>query len=353
MSHEYELIMGAWYASRGGLFTLQAGEERVYNPLPLFHVNAGIVEFYGLMLSGNCMVIPERFSRTRWWSEIRETRATGCHYLGVVIPVLMNEPSSDTDRDHGLRWGFGAGVEPTLHSAFEDRFGFPLIEVWGMTEMCRVLVACEEPRHIGSRAMGRPQPGFDVRVVDESDQDVAVGETGEMVVRHSAETPRKGAFSGYLNQEKATEEGWRGGWWHTGDTVRQDTSGMLYFVDRKKNIIRRSGENIAAAEVEAVLQAHEAVAQVAVMAVEDEMRDEEVLACVVSFSGANDAELARALFEECYAQLTYYKAPGWIVFIERLPVTGTQKVLKHKIFGEDVDPRQLPQAHDFRDRKKR
>ncbi|MFT7575960.1 MAG: acyl-CoA synthetase (AMP-forming)/AMP-acid ligase II [Limisphaerales bacterium] len=353
MSHEYELMMGAWYASRGGLFTLQTGAERVYNPLPLFHVNAGIVQFYGLMLSGNCMVIPERFSRTRWWSEIRETGSTGCHYLGVVIPVLMNELVSDADRDHPLRWGFGAGVEPTLHRSFEERFGFPLIEVWGMTEMCRVLVACEEPRHIGSRAMGRPQVGLDVRVVDEADQDVDVGEPGEMVVRHSAEAPRKGAFSGYLNQEKATEEGWRGGWWHTGDTVRQDASGMLYFVDRKKNIIRRSGENIAAAEVEAVLQAHEAVAQVAVMAVEDEMRDEEVLACVVSSSGANDAELALTLFEECYAQLTYYKAPGWIVFIEKLPVTGTQKVLKHKIFGEDVDPRQLPQAHDFRDRKKR
>ncbi len=352
MGHEYELMMGAWYGARGGRFALQEGGERVYNPLPLFHVNAGIAEFYGMLLSGNCMIIPERFSRRRWWPEIRESRATGCHYLGVIIPVLMNEPSSWQDRDHTLRWGFGAGVEPTLHGPFEERFGFPLIEGWGMTEMCRILVDSHEPRQVGTRAMGRPEPGLEVRVVDEGDDDVAPGEAGEMIVRHSAQTPRKGAFSGYLNQPAATEEGWRGEWWHTGDTVRQDASGMLFFVDRKKNIIRRSGENIAAAEIEAVLQAHRDVAQVAVMAVEDDMRDEEVLACIVARELEGDAPLAQALFAACYDQLAYYKAPGWIVFVDELPVTGTQKVLKHKIFGDGVDPRRVPNAHDLRALKK-
>lgn len=353
MGHEYELMMGAWYASRGGRLALREGGERVYNPLPLFHVNAGIAEFYGMLVSGNCMVIPERFSRRRWWPEVRETGATGCHYLGVIIPVLMNEPETSADRDHGLRWGFGAGVEPTLHGAFEARFGFPLIEGWGMTEMCRILVDCDEPRQVGTRAIGRAQANLEVRIVDEADCDVAPGQAGEMIVRHSAETPRKGAFSGYLNQPEATEEGWRGGWWHTGDTVRRDESGMLYFVDRKKNIIRRSGENIAAAEIEAVLQAHQDVAQVAVIAVEDEWRDEEVLACVVARGTGGDEALARSLFDFCYGELAYYKAPGWIVFVAELPVTGTQKVLKHKIFDADVDPRQMPGAHDLRALKKR
>jgi len=346
-------MMGAWYATRGGRFTLKEGGERVYNPLPLFHVNAGIVEFYGLLLTGNCMIIPDRFSRSRWWRDIRECAATGCHYLGVIIPVLMNDPVSEDDRNHGMRWAFGAGVEPTLHKAFEDRFGFPLIEGWGMTEMCRILVDSREPRQVGTRAMGRPGPGLEVRVVDGSDQDVTVGEAGEMIVRHSAATPRRGAFSGYLNQPEATEEGWRGGWWHTGDTVRQDTSGMLFFVDRKKNIIRRSGENIAAAEVEAVLQAVVEVAQVAVLVVEDEMRDEEVLACVVPHEACPDATLARSLFDACFAELAYYKAPGWIIFVESLPVTGTQKVLKHRIFGDGIDPRQLAGAHDLRSLKRR
>jgi len=201
--------------------------------------------------------------------------------------------------------------------------------------------------------MGRPQPGLEVRVVDKADNEVPRGTSGEMVVRHSAETPRKGAFSGYLNLPEATEEAWRGGWFHTGDTVTQDDTGMIYFVDRKKNIIRRSGENIAAAEVEASLQAHANVAQVAVIPIADEMRDEEVMACVITRDHAADDELARALFDHCYTELAYYKAPGWVVFVDSLPVTGTQKVLKHMIFGEDQDPRKLPAAHDLRSLKKR
>ena len=369
LSHGYELEVGAWYASRGGRIALREGAERVYCPLPLFHVNAGILLAFGMIVSGNCQIVAERFSRTRWWPEIRMTRANAMHYLGIVVATLMNEPPSDADRDHGLRFGLGAGVEPSLHAAFERRFGCPLVELWGMTEMCRILVDCHEPRRIDTRAMGRPQPGLEVRVVDPIDDEVATGERGEMLVRHSAQTPRKGAFSGYLNLPDATEHAWRGGWFHTGDTVFQDADGMVHFVDRSKNIIRRAGENIAAAEVEACLQAHPLVAQVAVLAIEDEVREEEVMACVVVVGAsadvregvgadapalvATDATLARALFDHAFERLAYFKAPGWIVFMAALPVTGTQKIVKHRIFGEGQDPRQLPTAHDLRSLKQR
>ncbi len=216
-----------------------------------------------------------------------------------------------------------------------------------------MLVDCHEPRRVDTRAMGRSVPGLEVRVDDDDDRDVAMGEAGEMVVRHSAETPRKGAFSGYLNLPEATEEAWRNGWFHTGDTVTRDESGMLYFVDRKKNIIRRSSENIAAAEVEAVLQAREEVAQVAVLAFPDALRDEEVMACIVPRRGTGDAALARVLFDHCFAELAYYKAPGWIVFVADIPVTGTQKIHKHMIFAEGEDPTTTPGAHDLRDLKRR
>lgn len=353
MSHEYELMMGAWYASRGGLIDVREGAERIYCPLPLFHVNAGILLLFNVMLTGNCQILPERFRGAQWWPEIHETGATAIHYLGVVIPVLMNRPPSELDRGHQVRWGLGAGVEPTLHGPFEDRFGFPLIEVWGMTEMCRIIANATEPRQIETRAFGKAVEGLDVRVVDGDDREVPIGEPGEMVVRHSAAAPRKGAFSGYLNQPHATEEAWRGGWFHTGDTVRRDATGMLYFVDRKKNIIRRSGENIAAAEVEACLQGHAGVAQVAVIAIDDELRDEEVMACVVVRDASADAELARSIFDYGFARLSYFKAPGWVVFVDALPVTGTQKVLKHMIFDDGVDPRGLADAHDLRGLKRR
>jgi crotonobetaine/carnitine-CoA ligase len=129
---------------------------------------------------------------------------------------------------------------------------------------------------------------------------------------------------------------------------------MLVFVDRRKHIVRRSGENIAAAEVEAVLQAHEAVAQVAVMPVADELREEEVLACIVPMAGLTAGpELADALFEHCNARLAYFKAPGWMLFLDRLPTTGTQKVQKTQIFAPGEDPRQRPGIVDLRAHKRR
>ncbi len=354
LSHGYELASGAWYAEAGHMAAFAADGERIYNPLPVYHVNSSIVSFFGAMLTGGCQIQPDRFNPERWWPEIAETRATIVHYLGIIIPLLMNRPAAAGDRSHGVRFGIGAGVEPQLHAAFEQRFGFPLIEVWGMTEMVRVLLDNVAPRDVGTRAFGRPVPGIEVRVVDEHDADVATGRPGEMVLRHSAATPRKGFYSGYLKDEDATAEAWRGGWFHTGDTVRQDADGMLHFVDRKKNIIRRSGENIAAAEVEAVLQAHDWVKSVAVLAIPDDLREEEVLACVVlTESAAATKATAEALFAHSNASLAYYKAPGWIHFVDSLPTTGTQKIQKHNIYPSGVDPRTLPEIFDLRAAKKR
>ncbi len=180
------------------------------------------------------------------------------------------------------------------------------------------------------------------------------GQPGEFIVRHSASDPRMGFFSGYLKNAAATDEAWRGGWFRTGDIVTRDASGMLFFVDRKKNIIRRAGENIAAAEIEAVLQAHAQVAQVAVIAAPDEVREEEIFACVVPMPGVQASpQLADDLFQWCNARLAYFKAPGWFLFLDALPTTGTQKVQKTQIFSGGEDPRARAGALDFRARKKR
>ncbi len=353
LSHGYELAAGAWYAALGGLATVRDTAERLYNPLPLYHVNSSVFSFFCVMLTGNCQIQPDRFHPQRWWREVCDTRATIVHYLGVIVPLLLGRPPEEPERLHQVRFGIGAGVEPQLHARFEERFGFPLIEVWGMTEMVRVLSDNKPPRQVGTRAFGRAEAGVEVRVVDDGDHDVADGTPGELTIRHSAATPRRHFFSGYLDDEAATEQAWRGGWFHTGDTVWRGRDGMLHFVDRKKNIIRRSGENIAAAEVEALLQAHDLVKQVAVLAVPDELREEEVLACVVLAKDAPQAEAARLLFEHCHARLAYFKAPGWIYFASELPTTGTQKIQKHQIFPPKADPRTLPGMFDLRELKKR
>ena len=354
LSHEYELMCGEVYANIGAPISLSFGKDKILNPLPSYHINAGIVTFFAAMLTGNSLIQPERFSISNWWEDINETEATIFHYLGVIIAVLLSDQSATKASLGKLRVGFGAGVEPALHQEFETRFGIPLVECWGMTEMCRVLYNNEEPRQIHTRAMGRPRDDLQVKVVDENDQEVARGKPGEMVVRHSEKTPRAGAFSGYLNKEKETEEAWKNGWFHTGDTVTMDETGMLYFVDRAKNIIRRAGENIAAAEVENCLFEIEFVSKIACIAVKDDIREEEVMACVVLEEDKKKSkEVAEILFNHAIEKMAYFKAPGYILFMDDLPVTGTQKVVKHKIFEPEIDPRNLTGVFNFTHLKKR
>jgi len=355
LTNFYYLNCGAWYRDLGGHVRFEHGRDRIYNPLPLFHMNCQAVTATAAMLTASCLILPARFSPSRWWSDIVATRATVVHYLGVVPPLLLNQAPTEEERAHRVRFGLGAGVEPQLHEAFERRFGFPLVEVWGMTETGRIYGDSREPRQIATRAFGRPFGGLEARVVDERDRDVAPGTEGELLVRWGGpEGPRHGFFAGYLKNAEATAAAWQGGWFHTGDVVRQSADGMLYFVDRKKNIIRRSGENIAAAEVEATLQAHDAVAQVAVLAVPDELREEEVMACVVPMAGRTaDHALAERLVAWCQERLAYFKAPGWVLFVPSLPTTGTQKVQKTQLFPRGEDPRRQPGALDLRELKKR
>ena len=358
LSHRYEWAAGQWYAQRGGLVHFGEACERIYNPLPLFHVNALVFSFYCAMVRGNCQVQTDRFHPSRWFEEVHDSQATVVHYLGVVVPMLLNQPAHPLERAHRIRFGIGAGVDPQRHAEFEQRFGYPLIEIWGMTEMVRAIFDADAPRQVGTRAIGRVQPGLQVRVVDDADQDVPDGTPGEMLVRHSAQTPRKDCFSGYLDDDAATAQAWRGDWFHTGDVVVRDPDGLLHFLERRKNIIRRSGENIAAAEVEAVLQSHPDVAQAAVLAVPDELREEEVLACVVLKPGrvaqaTAEDPLVRALLAHCQGALAYYKAPGWVWFTDEIPTTGTQKVQKHQLFPANTDPRSAVGMVDLRAFKKR
>lgn len=241
------------------------------------------------LLKGVCLIIPDRFHADTFWDDMAATRATAMHYLGIIPPVLMKAPPGPQDRAHALRYGLGAGLDPALHVGFEARFGFPMVEVWGMTETGRFLADCHAPRQPHPRAFGRPLPGhLEAMVVDNTGQEVARGTAGELVVRAPGPAPRHGFFRGYMKDPRATAEAWRGGWFHTGDVVTQAPDGMLCFVERAKNLIRRSDENISAAEVEDALIDCPDVARVAVLSVPDPLRDEEVMAVVAPVgSGRN------------------------------------------------------------------
>lgn len=353
LTNEYFHSWGTWYASRGGVIALREGEERMYNPLPLHHANCLGISFSGMLVTGGALFFPDRFHGSTWWQDLVDCRITAVHYQGVIPNVLLKLPPCPEERRHQLRFGLGAGIDASQHAECERRFGFPLVEMWAMSETGRFITDNVEPRRIETRAIGRAAPGFEARAVDRNDAEVPDGQPGELVVRHNAAAPRKGFFSGYLKNAEATQEAWRNGWFHSGDLVTRDADGMFYFVDRIKNIIRRSGENIAAAEIEECLVIHPKVKQAAVLAVADAMREEEVMVCIVPRAGAaGGADLARELFAWCRQRLAYFKVPGWWLFRPELPVTTSQRVHKIQIFPAGVDPREEPGAIDLRAMKK-
>jgi acyl-coenzyme A synthetase/AMP-(fatty) acid ligase len=292
-----------------------------------------------MILSAGCLIQLNRFHPKSWWREVVDSGATIVHYLGVMPAILMNLP--ETPKNHRVRFGYGANANPKDHAAFEERFGFPLIEAWAMTETGGggLIAASREPRHVGTRCIGKPPSGLDVHIAPD----------GELLVRQGGADPRRGFFSGYLKDTEATDNAWRDGWFHTGDAVRRGPDGSLHFVDRLKNIIRRAGENIAALEVEAALAGHPAVAQVAVIAVPDGVRDEEVMAVVVP-NGPVSRDTAVSIQDWCLERLSYFKAPGHVTFVDALPTTATNKVQKAKLADFAFDP---ARSHDLRERKKR
>lgn len=357
VSNDYMIGWADWYAAQQGYIALRPGVERLLQPLPTFHVNAMGNSFMGMLATGGAQIILDRFHPRQWWQDAVDTRATCFHYLGVMPAMLLNTPPSALDRAHGMRYGMGGGVHPDHHAAFEARFGVPLLEGWAMTETggAGILCAMREPRHVGQRCIGHPDrdgPPLQVRVVDETGCDVPADTPGELLVRARGSNARQRFFSGYLKDPAATAAVWMDDWLHTGDVVRRGADGSVFFVDRKKNIIRRSGENISAAEVEGVLARHAAVAQVAVVAVADAIREEEVLAAASLQPGLEPSRaLAEALFEHCRQRLAYYKLPGYVAFVERLPTTSTQKVRKHDLGALAGDPLGQPHCFDLRDRK--
>ena len=336
LPNEYYLWAGQWYAATGGRCDVRAGTERLITPLPMSHMNAMAYSTMVMLLTGGCIVALDRFHPRTWWDSVRSSRATIVHYLGVMPALLLAAEPASRDREHSVRFGFGAGVGRQHHAAFETRFGFPLLEAWAMTETGAgaVMIANREPRKIGTGCFGKADPHVEYRVVDEEGCEAGPGTPGELLVRSAGVNPRFGFFREYLKDAAATDEAWRSGYFHTGDVVLVDADGDFHFVDRKKNVIRRSGENISAVEVEGVLAQHPSVASVAVTAVPDAVRGDEVFACVVpkaDVPATERAALAAALTGFCIERLAYFKAPGYVALCDRLPLTATEKIQRGEL----------------------
>ena len=356
VSQTWFLNCGRWYATLGGRCAITPGQERMLTPLPFFHMNAMACSTMGMVMTGGCLIPLDRFHPSTWWQSVAEARATIIHCLGVMPAILMKLPPSPLERSHGIKYAFCPGPDRRMHGDAEARFGIPLIDAWAMTETGAgaVITAQHEPRRIGQSCFGRVEPFMEARIIRDDGTDTAPDEAGELLVRHAGPDPRHGFFTEYLKDPAATASAWEGGWFHTGDIVSRNADGEFVFIDRKKNVIRRSGENIAAVEVEGVLLQHPAVHSVAVAAVPDALRGDEVLACIVPHAKPADAAaMAAEIVVWCLQRLAYYKAPGYIAFLDALPLTATNKVQRGALKDLAVTLQSAPATIDTRPMKKR
>ena len=319
-----------WAVNTASLLQLRT-DDVLCTSLPLFHTNA-LNTFYQALLTGSCVRYEKRFSASGFFSSLAHHRATVTYLLGAMVPILLSRPVSQEETSHSVRIALAPGVPAQFHEEFTQRTGIRLLDGWGSTETNFVLGTTVEHQKPG--LMGPVFEGFQARVVDDQDNDVADDTAGELVVR--ADDPFAFA-TGYFGTPEKTVEAWRNLWFHTGDRVVRQADGYFRFVDRLKDSIRRRGENISSFEVEQVLLSHPAVANAAAFPVRSPLAEDEVMAAVILHPGQQLTESELIAF--CEPRLSYFAVPRYLEFMNELPSTESGKVQKYKLRERGVTER--------------
>jgi carnitine-CoA ligase len=307
-------------------------DDIVLTPLPLFHFNAISIGVVGTLVVGGSAVIERKFSVSNFWPEIKRTQATMVSMLGSPAILIANADDHPDQRGHKLRLCAAAPMPPDTDKAWAERFGCKTFSAgYGLTEVSLVsMLNAGEPNKPG--AAGKPNfHDFDVRIVDDDDVEVGTDEVGEIVCRPNGPNLM---FSGYWNRPDSTVEATRNLWFHTGDLGRVDADGFIFFVDRKKDALRRRGENISSFEMEKTLFGHPAVKDVAVHAVPSELGEDDVKITVILQDGAqlSEEELCRWMAE----RVPYFAIPRYVEFRPDLPRNPVGRVLKYQLRDEGV-----------------
>jgi crotonobetaine/carnitine-CoA ligase len=300
-------------------------DDRVLIILPFFHVNAVFYSLSGVLASGSCMILTPRFSASNFWQIAADHGATVVNIIEAIGSILCARDRSEYRADHKLRVAYG--VRKGAAPIFRQEFGIQkLFSGFGMTEIPGVTCnPWEGPDKPGS--MGLPgkhpdpkRPWATCRVVDDDGNDVVAGVVGELWVK----TPI--AMQGYFRDPEQTQQAFQDGWLKTGDLVKYDEDGYYYHLSRKKDIIRRRGENIAAAELEMVIGELPGIYQVAAIAVPSELGEDDILIAAVKKPGVTLSE--QEVVDWCRQRLTAVKVPRYVRFLDELPLTPTHKILK-------------------------
>jgi crotonobetaine/carnitine-CoA ligase len=309
------------------LLTRYRDDDVLYTCLPLFHGNALWYTVYAGLWAEASVALSPGFSARRFWSEIRESGATVFNALGAMANIIWQLPPSPDDRRHRLRSAMLVPLSRSLVDGFTQRYGIAVTSVFAMTENCAVTVFGPDDPTEKVPSAGRVRDYMEVRIESETTGEaLPPGEIGEICIRP---TEPGSVMLGYYKMPEATEAAWAGGWFHTGDRGHLDADGYLFFSDRKKEAIRRRGENISAYEVEMVLCRHPDVVEAAAVPVPSELGEDEVMAYLVAAPGV---ELDfRGVIEFCVENMAYYMVPRYLEVAEQLPKTPSEKIEKYKL----------------------
>jgi crotonobetaine/carnitine-CoA ligase len=272
----------------------------------------------------------ERFSASRFWTEVRRYNATQIHYLGGVLQILMKQPPSPADAHNSVRIAWGGGCTTDVWRPFEERFDVVIREVYGMTEASS-LTTVNTAGRVGS--IGKPLPYFDVRIIDESGHEPRNGANGEIVVRGL----EPGLVTeGYFRNAEATREALPGdGWLHTGDLGSRDSDGFYYFKGRIKDSVRRRGENVSAWEVERVVNEHPDVVESALVGVPSDVGEEDLKLFVRLRQGC--APDPSELLRWCEERMPHFQVPRYVAFVDEFDKTPSERIKKASLSRSTED----------------
>lgn len=330
LCHEHELTMGTNIADSVEL----TDEDCFYNFFPMHHNTAQGIITCSVLVAGARMLLVDRFSRSRFWPDVRENGCTMFYGMGAILEILNKDPQGPAmSQGHTLRAGWGIAMGAEQVERFTQLFGVQFVTGYGSTEANMPVMNALGPVQDG--LAGTVLPDFEVAIVDEADRRLPHGQVGEIVVR-----PRRPyvTFLEYWGKPKETVQAWRNLWFHSGDAGTMDVDGRLFFVDRIKDVIRHRGNNVSSVEVEGVLLEMSCLQQAAVVAAPSELGgyEQEVRAVLVLAPGHTwDPE---AIVRHCAEKLPYYAVPRFLDCVQELPKTSTSKVRKAELRAQGLLP---------------
>jgi crotonobetaine/carnitine-CoA ligase len=320
-----------------GIFGAQAWKvvpaDRHFIVLPLFHVNGQFISVMPTLTAGATLVMAEVFSASKYMEQARRHGATTSSLVAATVKMILNQPATDLDGRNDFRMiMYAIAIPEEKWIEFETRFNVPLCDLWGMTETLGATTINPIDGVLKRNCIGMPRMENAAKVVDERGNEVPPGTVGELVVKG---VPGRTLMKGYYNNPQATAETIIDGWLYTGDNAHMDEDGYFHFMDRKKDMIKRSGENVATSEVEYVISLHPKVREVAVIGVPDVIRDEAVMACVILIPGETCTE--QDIIDWCAERVAKFKVPSFVKFRDDFPRTSIGKVQKNIIKKEELE----------------